>query len=47
MMNKDMVAYYRERAEEYEKKYIKPERQDDLVSATVRLQEIFAGKEVL
>ena len=46
-MNADIVSYYKDRAKEYEKIYSKPERQEDLKSATTILQEIFAGKQVL
>lgn len=45
-MNTDMIAYYKARANEYEKIYSKPERQEDLLTATRMLQTIFAGKEV-
>jgi ubiquinone/menaquinone biosynthesis C-methylase UbiE len=46
-MNTNIVSYYRDRAEEYEQVYAKPERQDDLATATKALQTIFAGKKVL
>jgi ubiquinone/menaquinone biosynthesis C-methylase UbiE len=46
-MNTDLVSYYKDRAEEYEKIYSKPERQDDLKTATEILQNIFTGKNVL
>ncbi|MBK7443258.1 MAG: hypothetical protein IPI65_17635 [Bacteroidetes bacterium] len=46
-MNTDLVLYYKDRAEEYEKIYSKPERQEDLKSAATILQEIFADKQVL
>ena len=46
-MNVDMVSYYKDRAEEYEKIYSKPERQEDLKNATEILQTIFKGKSVL
>lgn len=46
-MSTNLVAYYKNRAKEYEKIYFKPERQEDLKSATTILQEIFAGKQVL
>lgn len=39
-MNTDLVLYYKDRAEEYEKIYSKPERQEDLKSAATILQEI-------
>ena len=31
-MNTDLVTYYNERAREYEKIYLKPDRQDDLAA---------------
>lgn len=46
-MNRDIIAYYKNRAAEYEKIYAKPERQDDLKIASTILQEIFAHKQVL
>jgi ubiquinone/menaquinone biosynthesis C-methylase UbiE len=46
-MNTDMVLYYKARAEEYEKIYSKPERQEDLKNATGLLQKLFTGKQVL
>jgi 2-polyprenyl-3-methyl-5-hydroxy-6-metoxy-1,4-benzoquinol methylase len=42
-----MVSYYKDRAEEYEKIYSKPERQEDLKTAATELQKIFANKQVL
>jgi 2-polyprenyl-3-methyl-5-hydroxy-6-metoxy-1,4-benzoquinol methylase len=47
MMNTDLAAYYKNRAQEYEKIYLKPERQADLQAATHILQDLFAGKQVL
>lgn len=46
-MNTDIISYYKDRAKEYEKKYSKPERQEDLKSIATILQEIFADKQVL
>lgn len=46
-MNQDLIAYYRQRANEYENIYLKPERQNDLNTATSVLQSLFAEKEVL
>ena len=46
-MNSDLVAYYRDRAKEYEKIYSKPERQQDLIKAGIILQHLFAGKDLL
>ena len=45
-MNNDLVKYYKDRAFEYEKIYLKPERQDDLVEATSVLQKIFTDNHV-
>jgi ubiquinone/menaquinone biosynthesis C-methylase UbiE len=45
-MNTDIIAYYKDRAKEYDKIYSKPERQDDLKNATTLLQNIFADKTV-
>lgn len=46
MSTDNLVAYYRQRAAEYENIYHKPERQADLAAATAMLQDIFKGKEV-
>lgn len=46
-MNTDLVAYYKERAKEYEKLYYKPERQERLQKATTILQQIFADTDLL
>ncbi len=46
-MNTDLVSYYKDRANEYEKIYAKPERQADLKNAASILQEIFTAKHVL
>lgn len=45
-MNSDIVAYYKDRAKEYEKIYNKPERQSELLLAAQILQLIFKNKEV-
>ena len=45
-MNTSLVAYYKERAAEYEKIYSKPERQPDLQQASHILQQAFIGKTV-
>lgn len=45
-MNNDLVAYYADRAKEYEKIYEKPERQSDLLSINELLKAFFTGKEV-
>lgn len=50
-INKDMVSYYRDRAEEYDKGAYeankRPEIQPDIQATTRILQEVFAGKSVL
>lgn len=46
-MNEDLIKYYKERAKEYEKIYLKPERQKDLNLSTSILQERLANKNVL
>lgn len=46
-MNQDLISYYKDRAKEYEKIYLKPERQEELQKATPVLQSIFSKKEVL
>ncbi len=45
-MNEDLIAYYQQRVNEYERIYHKPERQEDLAKATELLQKIFRNKEV-
>jgi len=45
-MNSDIVSYYKDRANEYEKIYSKPERQNDLLLARQILQDIFCDKGV-
>lgn len=45
-MNTDMIEYYRVRANEYEKIYAKPERQEELLQASQLLQEIFKDKDI-
>lgn len=46
-MNTDIISYYKQRANEYETVYHKPERQHDLIQASKILQEIFVDKNVL
>ena len=46
-MNQDLIAYYRDRAKEYDKVYLNPPEQDDLQAATRIFQTLFAGKAVL
>lgn len=45
-INSDIVLYYKNRAEEYEKVYGKPERQSSLLLAEKMLQDLFSGKDV-
>ncbi|MEO7210888.1 MAG: methyltransferase domain-containing protein [Chitinophagaceae bacterium] len=45
-MEEDMIKYYSERANEYENIYRKPERQEDILKATIQLQEIFSGADI-
>jgi len=45
-MNNNLIAYYAERAKEYEKIYEKPERQGDLSALNGFLQTMFSGKDV-
>lgn len=45
-MNTDLIAYYKDRAKEYENIYLKPERQDEIKTSTTLLQNIFADKSV-
>ena len=40
------MTYYARRAEEYERVYEKPERQDDIAHLTKDLKQIFAGQRV-
>ena len=40
MINTDMVAYYAKRASTYEEIYQRPERQDELLTLQVRVQEL-------
>lgn len=45
-MNTDLIAYYKDRAKEYENIYLKPERQDEIKISTTLLQALFADKSV-
>jgi demethylmenaquinone methyltransferase/2-methoxy-6-polyprenyl-1,4-benzoquinol methylase len=45
-MNTDLISYYHDRAKEYEKIYLKPERQHDLKEVTLILQNAFRGKNI-
>ena len=46
-MNTDQIQYYSDRAEEYEKIYEKPERQDDLTTISQYLKDNFNKKQVV
>lgn len=46
-MRQDIVKYYHERANEYEKVYLNPAEQTDLQEATSLFQRLFANKSVL
>jgi SAM-dependent methyltransferase len=45
-VNTNLIEYYKDRAQEYEKVYTKPERQHDLLKAELVLQDVFKGKDV-
>jgi len=45
-MKSDMVSYYAQRAEEYERIYAKPERQDDILRLKQLLGAMCAGQDV-
>ncbi len=45
-MNTDIISYYKERANEYEKIYSKPERQADLKTTSLFLKGFFRNKNV-
>ena len=46
-INQDLIRYYKERANEYEKIYFRSEEQDDLKTASKIVQDMFPGKSVL
>lgn len=46
-MNTDLVKYYKDRANEYERIYSKPERQEELIGSSKILQDLFKDKKVL
>ena len=46
-MNRDIIAYYHHRAGEYDKVYLNPAEQSDLLEATKFFQDIFYRKDVL
>ncbi|WP_395827746.1 class I SAM-dependent methyltransferase [Collimonas sp.] len=47
MINTDMAAYYAKRAATYDEIYQRPERQDELLTLQVRVQELMEGHDVL
>ena len=47
MLKKDMAEYYAKRAETYEEIYTRPEREDELLTLQVRVQELLEGHDVL
>lgn len=46
-VNLDLISYYHSRAKEYDKIYSKPERQEELLTISEFIKEIFAGINVL
>ena len=46
-MNQDLISYYNDRAKEYNKVYLIPEEQNDLIKATKIFQDLFFQKTVL
>jgi demethylmenaquinone methyltransferase/2-methoxy-6-polyprenyl-1,4-benzoquinol methylase len=46
-VNADIASYYKNRAQEYERIYAKPERQRDLLTSTETLKEVFKEMRVL
>ena len=46
-MNQDLAAYYRDRAKEYDKVYLNPPEQDDLLTAARLFQNLFSQKVIL
>lgn len=46
-MNQDLVSYYNDRAQEYEKVYLNPDEQEDLLKAETVFQDLFSKKTVL
>lgn len=46
-MSDNLINYYRDRAKEYEKIYLKPERQEDIQAAVKILKHLFENKKVL
>lgn len=46
-MNQDLAIYYRDRAKEYDKVYLNPPEQDDLLTAANLFQSLFSQKTVL
>ena len=45
-MNTDLIKYYKKRGKEYENIYLKPERQNDILKASIILQDIFTDKNI-
>ena len=46
-MYHDLAAYYRDRAKEYDKVYLNPPEQDDLLTAASLFQNLFSQKTIL
>lgn len=46
-MNNDLIQYYKARAEEYERIYLKPERQEDIASSAKILCDLFQNRSVV
>lgn len=46
-MKSNLIAYYNQRAKEYETIYQKPERQNDLEKAALILQQTFSNKNII
>jgi len=47
VVERDLVTYYRLRAQEYDRVYEKPERQDDIRAIAIRLSAAVTGRRVL
>lgn len=47
MLKNDMAEYYAKRAATYEEIYTRPERQDEVLTLQVRVQELLEGHDVL
>jgi len=46
-LNTHLASYYESRAKEYDKIYIKPERQEELITISKFIKKTFADKNVL